>query len=73
MVSFFGIFSPGKLPRRAAAEAPRKANFFGGTPDLAWGAVPITRAEQDACYLNSKAPEPDRSPLDARTQGMPER
>lgn len=73
MVYFLGIFGPGRLLRRPSAEAPHKANFFGGMPDIAWGAVPMTRAEQDACYLNGKAPEPDRSPLDARTQGMPER
>jgi len=58
MVHFFGIFDLGKLPRRGAPEAPAKASFFGGQPDIAWGAVPLSRAEQDACYLNGKAPEP---------------
>ncbi len=61
MVHFFGIFDPGTLARRREQEAPAKANFFGGLPDLAQGAVPLSRAEQDACYLNSKAPEPDIS------------
>ena len=73
MVSFLGIFGPGILPRRAAAEAPQKANFFGGMPDLAWGAVPMSRLEQDACYLNGKAPEPEQSTGDPRLDGMPER
>lgn len=58
MVHFFGILSPGKLERREQDEAPAKANFFGGLPDAALGAVPLTRAEQDACYLQGKAPEP---------------
>jgi hypothetical protein len=64
MVSFLGILGPGKMPRRAAVEAPLKADFFGGMPDFAWGAVPMSRAEQDACYLAGKAPEPDQSPID---------
>lgn len=59
MVYFFGIFGPGKLQRAPAAEAKSKANFFGGVPDIAQGAVPLSRAEQDACYLASRAPEPD--------------
>lgn len=58
MVSFFGILTPGPLRRVSTDEAPAKANFFGGLPDAAQGAVPLTRAEQDACYLNGKAPEP---------------
>jgi hypothetical protein len=59
MVYFFGIFSPGKLKRASAEEAQNKANFFGGLPDIAQGAVPLSRAEQEACYLADKAPEPD--------------
>lgn len=59
MFYFLGILGPGKLPRRATAEAPEKANFFGGVPDMAWGGVPLSRAEQDACYFNGKAPEPE--------------
>jgi hypothetical protein len=59
MVHFFGIFGPGRLPRTRTEEAPAKASFFGGLPDAAQGAVPLTRAEQDACYLNGKAPEPE--------------
>jgi hypothetical protein len=62
MVYFLGIFDPGKLQRHAATEAPAKANFFGGLPDAAWGAVPMSRAEQDACYLAGKAPEPEDRP-----------
>lgn len=59
MVHFFGIFGPGRLPRTHTEEAPAKASFFGGLPDAAQGAVPLTRAEQEACYLNGKAPEPE--------------
>lgn len=61
MVHFFGIFGPGKLARRVEQEAPAKANFFGGLPDVATGAVPMSRAEQDACFLHGKIPEPERS------------
>ncbi|KKB08098.1 hypothetical protein [Devosia chinhatensis] len=61
MVHFFGIFGPGKLARHAGDEAPAKANFFGGLPDPAQGAVPLTRAEQDAWSLNGKAPEPSHA------------
>ncbi len=61
MVHFFGILHPGKLQRHAAEEAPAKASFFGGMPDAAQGAVPLSRAEQDACYLNGKAPEPEEA------------
>lgn len=59
MVYFFGVFGPGRLTRAPAVEAQNKANFFGGLPDAAHGAVPLSRAEQDACYLADKAPEPD--------------
>lgn len=60
MVNFFGIFDPGRFNRRPADEAPAKANFFGGAgPELAWGLVPFSRAEIEACYLAGKAPEPD--------------
>ncbi len=72
MVSFFGILSPGKFRRTASDEAPAKANFFGGFPDAALGAVPLSRAEQDACYLNGKAPEPLNG-SDPIQDGMPER
>ncbi len=72
MVSFFGILTPGKLARSAGDEAPAKVNFFGGLPDPAQGAVPLTRAEQDACYLNGKAPEPAPG-SDPRRDGMPEK
>ena len=74
MVHFFGIFGPGALERNPSAEAPRKANFFGGMVDAALGAVPLSRAEQDACYLGGKAPEPfDIAQSDARRDGTPER
>lgn len=60
MVNFFGIFDPGRFKRRAVDEAPAKANFFGSAgPELAWGLVPLSRAEVEACYLSGKAPEPD--------------
>lgn len=59
MVYFFGIFGPGTRKRAPAVEAQNKANFFGGLPDAAQGAVPLSRAEQEACYLADKAPEPD--------------
>ncbi len=72
MVSFFGILSPGKFRRTVSNEAPAKANFFGGLPDVALGAVPLSRAEQDACYLNGKSPEPPNG-SDPIQDGMPER
>ncbi|UYN99137.1 MAG: hypothetical protein KIT02_14585 [Devosia sp.] len=59
MVHFFGVFGPERGPSRSAQDAPRKTSFFGGLPDAALWAVPLSRAEQDACYLNGKAPEPD--------------
>ncbi len=59
MVHFFGILSPGFGKRSEAPDAPNKAEFFGGLPDFSMGAVPLSRAEQDACYLTGKAPEPD--------------
>ena len=62
MVHFFGILNPGRLLRQPAGEAPAKARFFGGLPDVAFGAVPMSRLEQDACYLRDQAPEPDRLP-----------
>ncbi|WP_131798290.1 hypothetical protein [Devosia elaeis] len=72
MVHFFGIFGPGRQARsRAAAEAPAKASFFGGLPDAAQGAVPLSRAEQDACYLNGKAPEPPDGAADGAGDGFP--
>lgn len=64
MVHFFGIFGPGKLARRAEDEAPAKANFFGGVPDAAIFSVPMSRAEQDACFLYGKTPEPEGSPAE---------
>lgn len=59
MAHFFGILEPRRAKRVPADEAPAKASFFGGIPDVAVGAVPLSRAEQHACYLNGKAPEPD--------------
>lgn len=72
MLHFLGIFGPGKLARTEADEAPAKANFFGGLPDAAFGAVPMSRAEQDACYLNGKAPEPEppRGPAPSRGRSV---
>ncbi len=70
MVSFFGILTPGTFRRVATDEAPAKANFFGGLPDAAQGAVPLTRAEQDACYLNGKAPEPVLSSAPAHDERL---
>ena len=71
MVHFLGIFSPGHFRRHQSQEAPRKANFFGGLPDAAQGAVPMSRAEQDACYLAGKADEPadprNQADIDGRT------
>lgn len=66
MVHFLGIFGPGRFQRGQGQEAPHKANFFGGLPDVAQGAVPMSRAEQDACFLAGKAPEPEQAPLDPR-------
>lgn len=58
MVHFFGIFDPGKFARAATDEAPAKANFFGGAREDGWIAAPMSRAEQDLCFLYGKAPEP---------------
>lgn len=58
MVHFFGILNPGFGKRAAAEEAPHKTGFFGGSPDPAFGAVPMSRAEQDACFLQERGPEP---------------
>jgi hypothetical protein len=73
MVHFFGILSPGFGQRTAAPEAPGKVEFFCGLPDFSLGAVPMSRAEQDACYLAGKAPEPaeDDSALISRFARMP--
>ncbi|MBJ3786943.1 hypothetical protein [Devosia sediminis] len=73
MVHFLGIFGPDRFARSSGQEAPNKANFFGGLPDAAMGAVPMTRAEQDACYLSGKAPLPHDGLADPRRDGMPER
>ena len=59
MVHFFGILSPAFGKRSTTDEAPHKTGFFGGLPDVAMGAVQLSRAEQDACYLNGKSWEPD--------------
>ena len=58
MVHFFGILNPGFGKRHASEEAPQKAGFFGGVPDSAFGAIPMSRAEQDACFLSGQQPEP---------------
>lgn len=55
MVFFLGILSPDFGKRAAAPEAPNKTAFFGGLPDVAMGAVPMSRAEQDASYLAGKS------------------
>lgn len=59
MVHFFGILSPAFSKRGEADEAPNKTDFFGGVADYAFGAVPVSRVEHGACYLEGKAPEPD--------------
>ncbi|ODT66486.1 MAG: hypothetical protein ABS75_27325 [Pelagibacterium sp. SCN 63-23] len=59
MISFFGIFSPGRLPRAPTDEAPAKARFFSSPPDAPLGAVPMSRAEQEACHLAAQAPAPE--------------
>lgn len=73
MVHFLGIFGPGRFQRQAGQEAPQKANFFGGLPDVAQGAVPMSRAEQDACFLAGKAPEPAHRLDELERDRMPER
>ena len=65
MVHFFGILSPDFGKRTETVDAPHKAGFFGGTPEFSFGAIPMSRAEQDACFLNERCPEPaddDRNP-----------
>jgi hypothetical protein len=59
MVFFLGILSPDLSKRAASPEAPHKTVFFGGLPDVAMGAVPMSRAEQDACYLAGKSHDAD--------------
>jgi hypothetical protein len=73
MVHFFGILSPDFTKRTDAPEAPGKADFFGGLPDFSFGAVPMSRAEQDAYYLVGKGPEPveDDRALVTRFASMP--
>lgn len=68
MVHFFGILSPVLSKRSPADDAPNKAEFFGGLPDFSLGAVPLSRAEQDACYLAGKGPEPVESERDLITR-----
>lgn len=63
MVHFFGILSPAFGKRQATDDAPGKTGFFGAIPDISFGAVPLSRAEQDACYLQGKAPEPYDEPI----------
>lgn len=41
-------------------EKVRNGETFSGVPDSAFGAVPMSRLEQDACYLMGTAPEPER-------------
>lgn len=72
MVHFFGIFDPGEWERNKAEETPTKANFFGGFPEAAVTAVPVTRAEQDACFLYGKAPEPEAILGETGRDGKPE-
>jgi hypothetical protein len=60
MVHFFGILSPDFGKRTEAPDAPNKTEFFGGLPDFSFGAVPLSRAEQDACYLAGKGPSRSR-------------
>ena len=67
VVPFFGILTPDFGQRKVTDEAPYKAGFFGGSPDAVAGAVPLSRAEQDACYLNGKLWEPD--PLEQVLRG----
>ena len=70
MVHFFGILHPGKLARHVAGEAPAKAPIFGGLPDFTLGSIPMSRLEQDACYLQGRAPEPEQSPDDGDRAGI---
>ena len=73
MVHFLGILGPGRFQRREGHEAPLKANFFGGLPDTAMGAVPLSRAEQDACFLAGKAPDPTHGSDGPDIDGKPEK
>jgi len=72
MVYFFGIFGPHGTDRHPAAKVSGKVNFFGGLPDAAQWAVPLSRAEQDACYRNGKGSEPDRARADPQRDGYAE-
>ncbi|KKC36677.1 hypothetical protein WH87_13655 [Devosia epidermidihirudinis] len=46
------------LARTRNTETDR--SYFQGVPDAAFGAVPLSRAEQDAAYLSGAWPEPAR-------------
>lgn len=59
MVYFLGVFSPGFGKREPADEAPGKTAFFGAMADAAPIEVPLSRAEQDACYLGGKSWDTD--------------
>jgi hypothetical protein len=59
MVHFFGILSPISSKRsEVETTPPGKVSFFGGVTDFAFGSVPMSRAEQDACFLAERWPEP---------------
>lgn len=57
MVHLFGILNPGRPARNEIDEAPARARVFTGLPDAALGAVPLSRAEQDACFLDGSGAE----------------
>jgi hypothetical protein len=65
MVHFFGILKPGSGTPATTAEAPGKTNFFGGVSDFSFGAIPMSRAEQDMCFLTERCPEPAEDLRDA--------
>jgi hypothetical protein len=49
---------PGFGKRAMTDDAPRKANFLAEVPDVSHGSEPMSRAEQDACFLAERWPEP---------------
>ena len=68
MIYFFGILDPGGKSRKRSDEAPAKRPVFGGLPDISFGAVPMSRLEQDACYFRGAAPEPEADSRHGRSE-----
>ena len=51
------------LTRQHGADG-REPRYFAGVPDAAFGGVPMSRAEQDAAYLQGIGPQREESEQD---------